>query len=323
MPERLPSETRSSGRLRSTLGVAGGLLLGGVLLVAALAKALDPAGFAEQITAEGLDLVLSAEALALVALALEVALGAALVLGLRRWWVLVPTTLLVAFFLFLTGRTYWRDAHGVLVDSAACGCFGNLVDRTPAQAFWQDLVLLVPGLVLAFWGRVSDGRFWRGRIAIVALLTLGVVVFAWHAPSLPLDNLATRLQPGVRVQEICAGREGEGRICLDGLVPDLETGRHWVLMTELHDAGFEAVFEPLNRHAIERIEPKLWVLTAATPEELQAFQWRWAPAFDVREAPKAMLRPLYRSLPRSFYLENGRVLATESGEMALVGAPGV
>jgi len=36
------------------LGVAGGLVLGAVMLFAAYAKAIDPAAFAEQIVAEGL-----------------------------------------------------------------------------------------------------------------------------------------------------------------------------------------------------------------------------------------------------------------------------
>ena len=73
-----------------------------------------------------------------------------LVLGVRYRAVLVATGLLVAFFLFLTGRAYWRDVNGIVAgDPASCGCFGNLLDRSPAEAFLQDVVLLVPGLLLA------------------------------------------------------------------------------------------------------------------------------------------------------------------------------
>ena len=83
--------------------------------------------------------------------AVEVGLGVALLLDLRRRSVLVPATLLVALFVFLTARTYWRATHGGLsaADAASCGCFGNLVERTPAEAFWQDLLMLVPALALA------------------------------------------------------------------------------------------------------------------------------------------------------------------------------
>ncbi|MEE8524742.1 MAG: hypothetical protein V3T72_12480, partial [Thermoanaerobaculia bacterium] len=57
---------------KRVLGNFGGVFLGAVLLIAAGAKTLDPAAFADQITAEGLDFLLPAGAVALFALALEV-----------------------------------------------------------------------------------------------------------------------------------------------------------------------------------------------------------------------------------------------------------
>ena len=149
------------------LGVAGAILLGAVFLFAAYAKAIDPVAFGEQIVAEGLSPVSLSFAAALVALALELGLGSALLLGVRRLWVLLPTAALVVFFLFLTGRSWWNAAHG-LGEATHCGCFGNLVDRTPAEAFWQDLILMVPALVLCFLGRDDGVKLpWR-RLAVVA-----------------------------------------------------------------------------------------------------------------------------------------------------------
>src|SRR5262249_12098528 len=145
-------------------------------LVAAWAKALDPDGFAAQIRAEGLAFLLPAGAVALVAIGLEVGLGAALVLGLRRLWVLLPAVALVAFFLLLTGRAYWKSAHGEVAQDAGCGCFGNLVQRSPAEAFWEDFALLVPALALAFAGR--EGRSpARARTAVVLAATAAAVLF--------------------------------------------------------------------------------------------------------------------------------------------------
>ena len=97
-----------------SLGILGGVVLGAVFLVAAWAKALDPGAFAGEISREGLDFLLPAGAVALIALALEVFLGGALLLAVRRWWILLPTSALVAFFLFLTGRTYWRFSQGLV-----------------------------------------------------------------------------------------------------------------------------------------------------------------------------------------------------------------
>jgi uncharacterized membrane protein YphA (DoxX/SURF4 family) len=295
------------------LGLCGAAFLGLVLLAAAWAKALDPQAFAQQIHGEKLDFLLPAHAVALLALGLEVGLGTALLFGVRRLWVLVPAALLVAFFLALTGRTYWLAAHGVAPDPAGCGCFGNLVERSPAAAFWQDLLLLVPGLALAFLGRRHDATGApRVRAAAAAVLALATVGFAWKAPDLPLDDLATRLKPGAAIQQMCAGA-GNDRVCLDTAAPDLAAGAHLVVMADLADPGFQKAVPALNAYAGSGREPAVTVLADATAEQKQAFLWRWAPAFPIVETPGALLKPLYRRLPRSFVVEGGRVTHTYPG----------
>jgi uncharacterized membrane protein YphA (DoxX/SURF4 family) len=298
------------------VGTIAGILLGAVLLVAVWAKVLDPAAFAEQIRNEGLDFLLPAEVVALVALALEAGLGLALVLGLRRPWVLVPAVLLVAFFTFLTGRTYWRSEHGLLdAAEASCGCFGNLIQRSPAEAFWQDLALLVPPLALAFAGRDRRGRrFPPVRTTAVAGATLGVVLFAWKAPELPLDDWATRLRPDAQVAELCAGGGADSaKVCLDTVAPELAEGEHLVVIADLEDPALTAAVPELNAWADDPDNPKLWVLSASAPEKHRAFFWQWGPAFSVVEAPAPLLRPLYRRLPRAFVVHDGRVTRTFPG----------
>jgi hypothetical protein len=55
------------------------------------------------------------------------------------------------------------------------------------------------------------------------------------------------------------------------------------------------------------------VLAAGTPEQNQAFFWKYGPSFEIREAPPSLLRPLYRALPRSFLVYDGSVAETWSG----------
>ncbi|HSS79338.1 MAG TPA: MauE/DoxX family redox-associated membrane protein [Thermoanaerobaculia bacterium] len=294
------------------LGTFGGAFLGGVLLVAVWAKALDPAAFMEQIHGEGLDGFLPAQAVALIALAIEAAFGLALLLGVRRLWVLVPASLLVAFFLSLTGRSWWLAAHGLRSESASCGCFGNLVQRTPSEAFWQDLALLVPALLVAYVGRERGPRFPLLRTVVAVVGAAVVALFAWKSPALPLDDLATRLRPGAVTKDFCAGAD-DSRICLDSLVPELKAGRHLVVMAKLDDPQFTKAVDDLNHYAGDHRNPTLWVLFPITPEEKRAFFWKWGPAFEVREAPQELLRPLYRRLPRSFIVENGKVTRTFGG----------
>lgn len=294
------------------LGTFGGAFLGCVLLVAVWAKAIDPTAFVEQIHTEGLDGFLPAQAVALIALAIEAVFGIALLLGVRRLWVLVPATLLVAFFLALTGHGWWQAAHGLRSESASCGCFGNLALRTPAQAFWQDLALLVPALLLAWVGRERGARLPRLRTAVAVVGASAVTLFAWKSPSLPLDDLATRLRPGAITKDFCAGA-ADSRVCLDSIVPELATGRHLVVIAKLDDPQFTKALDALNRYSGDHRNPTLWVLSPTTPEEKRAFFWKWGPGFEIRETPQELLRPLYRRLPRSFMVEDGKVTRTFGG----------
>lgn len=297
-----------------SLGLAAAVLLGAVLLVAAWAKVLDPIAFAEQIEREGLDPALSPWATALLAIGVEIFFGVALLLGVRSRWVLWPTGLLLAFFLFLTGRAYWLWTHGLLTEEAGCGCFGNLLQRTPAEAFWQDLGLLAPLYLASFLGRREPERAGRLRLVVAAVVTVAGVLLAWRAPSLPLDDLATRLRPGVRVEAICAGGAAEeASICLDVLLPELAEGSHWVVLTELGNETFRAGIDRLNELALADPGTRVWVLAADELQVHQAFFWEAGPVFEVREVPLPLIRPLYRTTPRSFRLRDGIVAETVSG----------
>ncbi len=309
--QSLSADSVSDAGWRRVVGTVGGVFLGLVLLVAAWGKLLDPMAFTEQIRTEGLDILLSAYAVALIALVLEVALGLALVLDLRKPWVLWPSAALVAFFLFLTGRTYWLWSRGELEATSSCGCFGNLLQRTPAEAFWQDLALMVPALLLAFLGRPRGRLFPPFRTALVAVGAAAALVFAIQAPELPLDDLATRLSPGVETADLCVGADAD-RVCFPSIVPELSEGRHVVILTELDDEAFTGAVPRLNGLATGG-GPRPWVVTTATPEELNAFYWQRGPAFEIRDAPEPLLRPLYRRLPRSFEVVDGTVTATWSG----------
>src|SRR4029079_17991413 len=121
---------------------AAALALGAVLLVATLAKALDPQSFAELLQGQGLTLGLPPMLAAVLALAVEGGLGLLLVLGVRRRWSLALVTLLVAGFVALNGWEWWRAAHGA-APAAGCGCFGNLVQRSPAAAVWEGVAMRV------------------------------------------------------------------------------------------------------------------------------------------------------------------------------------
>ena len=308
---------RTDGQVRDWrfwLGTVGAFVLGSVLLFAAWAKAVDPVAFAGLIETEGLDIGLSASTWSLSMIVAEVALGLALVLGLRRLWALLPASAMILLFVFLNGRAYWRFANGILDEESSCGCFGSLLSRTPAEAFWQDLFLLVPPLLLSFLARPGVISRERLRVAVVVLVSVAAAIFAWRAPELPLDDLATRLKPGVEITDFCAGRDAEDtvRVCLDILMPELQVGRHIVVIASLENEELLAGMDSLNQVAGGG-GPTLWLATDALEAERQAFYWEWAPVFEVREVPLALIKPLYRRQPRSFRVESGTVTQTWSG----------
>jgi len=301
------------------LGAAGGTFLGAVFLVGLYAKAIDPDAFVETIQAEGLDFLVPAGIVAGLALGLEALLGLCLVFGLRHLRVLLPSAALVAFFVFLTARAYATHDPNAALDDASCGCFGNLIQRSPAAAFWQDLLLLVPACVLAFLARTRAGG-WHGRARYLtaAGLTVGILVFTWFAPDLPLDDVATRLKPGVLTSALCAGDETAdvgGRVCLDDMVPELVEGEHVLVLADLDDPALGAQIEALNTYTLdgEGDRPKLVLLCIATIDDVERFEFEQQPSFPVIEGFAAVLRPLYRRLPRSFLVRDGRVTQTWQG----------
>ena len=179
---------------KSILGSLGARFLGLVFLVAAWAKTVEPGAFAEQIRLEQLDILFSVRTVTLIALALEVGLGTILILGIRRLWVLFPVTLLTSFFLFLTGRNYWLVMNGLRDEDAACGCFGSLIERTPAEAFWQDLFLLLVPLGLAYIGRQASSRGfpWR-RLLVAGFMVIGVIVYVGGNSDLQFVEIAAEI----------------------------------------------------------------------------------------------------------------------------------
>ena len=322
MPSAGPAqEPRSrTHAILAHVGRVGAFLLGAILLLGAYTKVIDPVAFSEHISKEGLDFLLPSGVIVFVALALEFGLGIALMLNMRRTEVLIATSVLVLFFLYLTGQNYYDFVHGESTAHEGCGCFGNLISRNPEEAFWQDLIMLLPTCLMAWLGRPRPEALtpmWK--IVLTGALTIGGLVFTWMAPELPLDDLATRLKPGVVLDELCVG-EGEDRACFTEAAyqlmddPEMEGERYIAVIADPLD---ESIHEPLNAYANRLYEEEvtpLIVLTSLTLEEVEDLQAsELAPSFELMPVPRVLLRPMYRALPRSFLVKDGIVVETVSG----------
>ena len=181
-------------RWKKHAGTAGAVLLGAVFLVAAGGKAWIPddfGAFIDQIRQEQLDFLFTATQVALIALALEAGLGTALLMGVRHLGILLPTSALVVFFIFLNGRNYWLVSQG-LREPGSCGCFGSLIERTAAEAFWQDSLLMIPLTLLCFRRRRKSEGIPRKRLVLAMLAALAVSFWASRSPDIDFIEAAHR-----------------------------------------------------------------------------------------------------------------------------------
>jgi thiol-disulfide isomerase/thioredoxin len=146
--------------------------VGLLLLIAAVLKATDMELFIRQI--RNYDIISHRVVLALGAwgiIALEAALGVALVVFYRPRLILSSTALL---FLILAGVTSWGWFTGATED---CGCYGAWLKQTPAQATLENLVLLA-AIVLAWLGhRHLDAPHTRAKAwAVTAACFMGLLL---------------------------------------------------------------------------------------------------------------------------------------------------
>lgn len=284
-------------RIGPLLGSLAARLLGVVLLIAAYAKAIDPQRFADELALLLPLGVLPFFALAVAAIAFEAGLGTALLVGWRHPVVLAVTSL--TFVVFLAIVT-WQWIHPGEAGSS-CGCFGQLVERTPQEAFVEDLVFLAL-CALAWVGRPARAAAWP--LVPTLLVAAASGAFAVAAPSLPLDDRATALAPGVAIADTR----------LAGVVPELKEGRHLVLLFDRADPATQSAIAPLNRRlGLPGAPLGVWGVAPDDPEQTMAFLWSAGPAFPVRSLAPTMLRSLYRTLPRSALVDDGTVVATWNG----------
>jgi len=133
------------------------VLVGGVFVFAGLLKILDPFSFYTQIHSYQLVSPDLSKWLAVVLPPIEIGLGLAVMLGLWRRLSCLGIVLMLVVFLVATGHAW---LYGTTDN---CGCFGELVSRSPKETFIEDVVLLI----LAAAGMLEKSHFAKiGRFRI-------------------------------------------------------------------------------------------------------------------------------------------------------------
>jgi len=265
--------------------------LGLVFVIASAAKGADPALFAEQVGSYGIVGGAAAKTVALVLVPLEMALGAALlVCWRRRLSAAVAGSLLVLFI----GVTAFGMATG---KTEGCGCFGALSSRGPADVIKEDvLMLLLAGAAALPGAGLGLGGLWRGAAVVAA--GLAGAGYQAAAPSLPLDDWATALRPGVAVASLDLG---------DAVADPAPT---LVVLLDLAGPDIGDTTASLNGLLARPGAPRIVALAAADETHRGEYFWAHGPQFDVREIDHATLRRLSRRQPRAFLARGGSVVRT-------------
>src|SRR5262245_46281140 len=168
------------------------IALGALFLISGVLKIVDPEGFTREMLQYGILSGLPATLFALVLLPAEVILGAALLLNYRVKIGLMAAIALLALFIAAIGYALATDKQ-----LEGCGCFGRVVQRSPARTLTDDVGFLALGLVGLFaLSRAGDSSrreparavARRVKPALVGAVAAASALFVVAAPRLPIDD---------------------------------------------------------------------------------------------------------------------------------------
>lgn len=160
------------------------ILVGLLFIFSGLIKANDPMGFGYKLQEYFHVLNLNflndyASWIAIFLCALEIILGALLIIGVAGKKVAWGLLLLIIFFTFLT----FYSAFFEVVKS--CGCFGDAIPLTPWQSFFKDLILLIL-IVYIFIKRDQIKPFIRSLFtrnlltAFIIIASFGIGIYTYY-----------------------------------------------------------------------------------------------------------------------------------------------
>ncbi len=269
-----------------------------IFIAASGIKAFDPAGFAEQIASYHILPGSLSLAAAWFFIIVEFTLAAALLLHVKPELFIPLMMVLLAGFI---GVTVYALAQGI---GGNCGCFGNVVHRTPQQTLLEDLLMLA-ALLFSFIVLRNDPRRMRGLkapllLAAAALLIAGVTGF--H-DRLPVDTYVTELRVGRRFTSWPT----------ENLYLDLNSGRRLVFLFTTGSRQIEQEIREMNAVAQTKGTPQAVGLIIDGSAGLNTLVFQYGVSFPIGALEPRFAKNLYRSLPRAFLLDQGVVRQVWNG----------
>jgi len=267
------------------------IIVGIVLLVAATLKSFDPSAFAEEIMSYGITPESWSIFLAWGLVIGEWMLGLALVLNL--WPRLIILSGIILMLLFIAVTVYaWMQGT-----ASTCGCFGNLVNRSPEEVLVEDtffLIMLLFALPVLWYSR-QEAPVWKPVITAGGGV-LAIFLLVFHM-ALPVDDISTNLKPGAVFNSWP----------VEGLHVNMNDGRYLIVLFTLETGSDGNVIERINALTEDENLPTVIALTIDGPETLGPLSFSSGLAAQPGAIEPRFARSLYRELPRTFLLDSGEV----------------
>ena len=282
------------------------IVVGGILLAAAVVKGADLQQFARQIRQYGIlpEVTGLAYGVAWFMMVVEAVIGAGLLVNWR------PKLMLAAFgtlMLLFIGVLSWAIVQGNVSD---CGCFGPAAQRTPAEALVEDIILLL-GVAVAWWLK-PDKIYFKSRVKTGGVAAVCVLAMVFP---LGVDQMGPDSSPALEGKQSPAGMVLESTL---GERVDLASGTFLLsLMSTTCNHCMESV--PILNEIVAEAEEAITILgvTANDQSEVDRFiedNFAFYPvlAIDTQQLASLMSDD---PLPQYLLIRDGRILSRWQGEV--------
>ena len=283
--------------LLSSLVGTGPVVVGGVLVLAAFLKALDPLEFKNHFN-QLLELPpLLARICLSIFLALESALGTALILGLWPRWLLPSCFLLLAA---LTAWSQWGIASGRVED---CGCYGGPISLSARQSLALGVLW---GLLLALpWLTGAHPETPPTRWRMGTLLVAGLVPFLLVEAAMLYQAKTGR--PLLFRSAVREGRPWRSDWLGDPVRHALSCGEHLVVLLSVYCATCRKWVKAMNVVHLRPDLPDVVGAFALTESEISELRANAPFQFPLVSLKPVEMRKLTRHFPFGILVTDGTV----------------
>jgi thioredoxin-related protein len=272
-------------------------IIGSIFLITGIAKALHSKEFIIHNYRYQLFPQQFVPTIALSFIALESALGIALILHCFPQW-LIPSA--IVLLIGLSALTYWATKSDRTED---CGCYGGLVIITPTQSLFLNLgysLLLTTAWLFPVPNHHTAPWQWILALSIgIAAATLG-----WFTREKPLVNFS-RLKIGNRWKQRWLKQSPN----------NLQQGSHFIVFLS-KDCPYCKRWVPfLNMIQTQKDMPKPMGVMVLTPEDIETFKTEQAVRFPIVSMDKLLMKYMVDAYPTAVLIEEGIITNQWMGEV--------